>query len=222
MRRRYILILSAVLGVFLLIGAYFSLPSILGSVVVPWPEQYQQPLIEAAKKYNVDSCLGAATIQIESRWNPSARSGAGAGGLGQIVTGTFNAIGRKNEIDLSKGRYDAVTSINVMMAYHRYNIDQYGANIRNIAVAYNAGGGRVKLPNSALPFETRSYISKLSRHYQLYATVYPDLCTGPRIAGGSEVVSGSATKGEAFAEFSVPNSSSVISVEDFWKTFLSP
>src|SRR3989344_4420856 len=220
MRRRLTVILSAVLGIVLLIGAYFALPTILGSVIVPWPEAYQQPLVDAGRKYNIDSCLGAATVQIESRWSPSARSGAGAGGLGQIVTGTFNSIGRKYDIDTSKGRYDAVTSINVMMAYHRYNIDQYGANLRNIAVAYNAGGGRVKLPNTALPFETRSYITKLQRNYQLYATVYPHLCTGPAIAGGP-TVTGLASS-EKFADFSVPATPAPISVEDFWKSFLAP
>lgn len=213
-------IIASVVLVFLAIGVYFSMPSIFGSVVVPLPEEYKGYLIAASQKYKVDTCLGAATIQIESRWNPKAISGAPAYGLGQIINGTFYSIAKKYGIDASRGPYDPETNIMVMMAYHRYNIDLYGQSLRNLAVAYNAGGGWVASSDSGLPGETKFYIDKLNRYYNLYSSVYPDFCTGPAIPGGPAV----STKdlGPAFRDFSAPPTPkpSYVDLNNFWKSLL--
>lgn len=203
-----------------MVAAYFIVPNIFGSIVVPLPEEYKPYLLAAAKKYNVDSCLGAATINIESNWNIKARSGAGAKGLGQIIDGTFGSIGRQNGIDTSKGPYDPETNINVMMAYHAYNIKLYGQSLRNVGVAYNGGGGRVATPDSRLPLETRFYITKLSRNYFLYSSVYPDFCTGPTIPGGPAV--GSGSDDPVYRDFALPETPKpgYVDLNNFWKSFI--
>jgi hypothetical protein len=221
MRRRYSIIISALIGVFLLAGAYFLVPTIFGSIIVPLPDQYKPMLEAAAKQFNVDTCLGAATIEVESGWNPDARSGSGAIGLGQIIYGTFVAIGNKNNVDISKGPYDPQTNINVMMAYEAYNTKLYGANLRNLAVAYNGGGGLVSEANWELPLETQFYITKISRYYQLYSTVYPDFCTGPGVSGGPTVGAGAnpVSTAPAFPVFN-PSPEPTTNLSNFWKNWL--
>lgn len=230
MRRRYAIIISAVIGVLLLVGAYFTLPQIFGSVVAPLSDEYRGYFLASASEYNVDSCLLAAIAKVESNMNARATSGAGAQGLMQIVGPTFNSIARMYGIDASKGRYDAQTSIRVGSAYIRYNIDHYGLNLRNIAVAYNAGGGRVKLKDSALPSETKYYIVKVKNAYELYASAHADFCTGPSVVGGPTVKGNgsgkfptggnSATPAPSFQDFATPTPKPNIKIEDFWKSFL--
>lgn len=225
MRRRLSLILALLLLLGVGIGIYLAVPSIFGSVVAPLPEEYQGIVRDKAGKYKVDSCLVAAIINGESRWAPKAASHAGAQGMMQVIPSTATSVAKRFNIPYDRSRLtDPATNIEIGTALTRYNIDAYGS-LRNILVAYNAGGGRVRLPDSQLPRETQGYIGKISRYYELYATLYPTFCTGPSMIG--KPITNPATTAQPTPDapdFVAPPSTepaSDLNIENFWKSLLT-
>ena len=217
MKRSLSLLFAVIVIGGLLIGTYSGLPQIFGSVVVPLPDEYVPAIKESSKQFKVDSCLIAAVINGESRWNPNAQSGAGAVGLMQLIGGTADAISRQAGLPYSRAdRKNPTASIAMGTALLRYNLTTYGS-LRNALVAYNAGGGRARLPDSALPRETQFYITKISRYYQLYASLYPGFCTGPSLIGRP------ITASQNSPDFVAPpeNISTDLKIENFWKSFIS-
>jgi soluble lytic murein transglycosylase len=221
MRKRFSIFIAIVLLLGVGIGVYFALPNIFASVVAPLPDEYKGLIQDNARKYNVDSCLIAALINGESRWAPKARSNAGAQGLMQIIPSTANSISRVFNISYSPSKInEAATNIEIGTALTRYNLDHYGS-LRNILVAYNAGGGRVRLANNQLPRETQFYITKISRYYELYANLYPDFCTGPSLIG-RPINATSTSNTPDLPDFTAPPEapSSDLKIENFWKSLL--
>jgi hypothetical protein len=218
MRKRYSLLFNFLVLILLGIGLYFGLPVIFGSTVAPLPDEYQGVIREKAQKYSIDSCLIAAVIRGESNWNPKAGSRAGAQGLMQIVPGTAAAIAARNAIPYTRNQLlDPTVNIELGTAILRYNVDSYGS-LRNVLVAYNAGGGRVSLPDNRLPHETQFYIGKISRYYNLYGSLYPEFCTGPAITGGPAP----KFNAEDFPEFPQTGSQQDnLDINNFWKFLLT-
>jgi soluble lytic murein transglycosylase len=167
----------------------------------------------------------AAFISVESNWNAQAGSHAGAKGLMQLVPGTASSIARKYGIQYNGASdlFNPATNVALGSALLDYNFKAYGS-VRNVAVAYNAGGGRVHLSDSALPKETRSYIVKIPRAYELYQSVYPQFCTNGRPHGSSSAgptPSGSSSSSENFEDFTLPgNANPTINLNEFWKNWL--
>ncbi len=220
MRRRISLLSGLALVFLVLVAVYFTLPGIFGSVVAPLPDEYQASITNYAEQYKVDSCLIAAIIRGESNWNPNASSRAGAQGLMQIIPGTASAVARRFDIDYDRGKIrDPDINIHLGVALLQYNMENYGT-LRNILVAYNAGGARVKLPNNLLPRETQYYIVKIDRYYRLYSSLYPNFCTGPSVADGP-AVGGAGVSGVTFPDFTPPeNVNGAVDITNFWKSFL--
>lgn len=219
MKRSLSLLFAIIIIIALGISIYSGFPHIFGSVVVPLPDEYIPAIKESSKQFNVDSCLIVAVINGESRWNPNAQSGAGAVGLMQLIGGTADAISRQAGLPYGRGdRKNPTASIAMGTALLRYNLNTYGS-LRNALVAYNAGGARAKLPDSQLPRETQFYITKITKYYQLYASLYPDFCTGPSLIGRSINPQSSAQS----PEFNAPpeDISTDLKIENFWKSFLS-
>lgn len=178
MRKRYSILIFILVVTAIAITAYFSLPLIFGSTIAPLPDQYRSAICSSAAEYKVNPHLVAGVINAESTWNPRVISGAGARGLMQLTPGTAYSIASR--IGLTGYRLSDLTNnpdINIKLgtALLAYNFQTYG-NLRNVLVAYNAGGGRVYLPDAYLPLETRFYISKVSSYYNLYTSLYPDMC----------------------------------------------
>jgi hypothetical protein len=219
MRRQFLALVTILIVGVALGGIYFSVPMIFGSVVVPLPDEYV-PIIKAnARQFKVDSCLIAAVINGESRWNPNAQSGAGAAGLMQLIGGTADAISAHAGLPYGRNsRKNPEASIAMGTALLQYNIQSYGS-LRNALVAYNGGGSRARLPDSALPRETQFYVVKITRYYQLYASTYPDLCTGPSLIG-QKITNTAANPGP---DFVAPPTDTApdIQIDTFWKSFLS-
>lgn len=108
-----------------------------------------------AKKNNVRPELVAAVVQAESKFKPTARSGAGAVGLMQLVPRTGRWMGAR---DLT----NPVQNIAAGTKYLAYLSDRFDGNETKIIAAYNAGEGNVKRFGGVPPFkETRKYISKV-------------------------------------------------------------
>ena len=112
-----------------------------------------------AKKNNLPPELVAAVVQQESKFKPTARSGAGAVGLMQLVPKTGRWMGAR---DLT----NPTQNITAGAKYLKYLTDQFKGDQQKVIAAYNAGEGAVRRFGGVPPYrETRNYVQKV-RNYQ--------------------------------------------------------
>ncbi len=108
-----------------------------------------------AKKNDLKPELVAAVVQAESRFKPTARSGAGAVGLMQLVPRTGRWMGAR---DLT----NPAQNISAGAKYLKYLNERFDGNETKVIAAYNAGEGNVKRFGGVPPFrETRNYVRKV-------------------------------------------------------------
>ncbi|HSP35731.1 MAG TPA: lytic transglycosylase domain-containing protein [Thermoanaerobaculia bacterium] len=116
-------------------------------------------IYQEAKKNNIRPELVAAVIQQESKFHPTARSGAGAQGLMQLVPKTGRWMGANNLMN-------PVQNIAAGTKYLRYLSDRFNGNETNIIAAYNAGEGAVRRFGGIPPYhETQKYVANV-RNFQ--------------------------------------------------------
>jgi soluble lytic murein transglycosylase-like protein len=122
----------------------------------------------AAMANNVDAALIRAVISVESGYNPSAVSRAGAVGLMQLMPETAR---RYNVTD----RHDPEQNIHGGAQYLRDLLRMFNNNLHLTLAAYNAGEQAVmKYGNRIPPYrETLAYVPRVMKFYQRYSTGYP-------------------------------------------------
>jgi soluble lytic murein transglycosylase-like protein len=124
---------------------------------------YASDIQAASQKYGVPAALIEAVIQQESGFDPNAHSGAGAGGLMQLMPSTASGLGVTNV-------YDAAQSIDGGTHYLRDQLDRFGGDVRLALAAYNAGPGAVSTYGGVPPYpETQSYVSDVLANYARYS-----------------------------------------------------
>ena len=147
---------------------------------------YPVPTWEPAEGFQADRALVYAIIRQESRFNPNARSRAGARGLMQMMPGTAIHVGGRG-FRGSSGRarlYDPPTNLQLGQTYINRMLDHRHVNgdLARMLIAYNAGPGRlaswlrrVEYDDDALLFiesipniETRGYLERVMANLWIY------------------------------------------------------
>jgi soluble lytic murein transglycosylase len=142
-----------------------------------------------AKNRNLDSYTVAGLIRQESVFNPRAKSHADAYGLMQLLIPTARATARKfgsaTTNIYGETLFQPAINIELGTAYMREQFDKFG-RLEFVAVAYNAGPGRVPQWQATLPFEmdefveaipfreTRGYVQGVIRNSAQYRRLYDD------------------------------------------------
>jgi len=116
-----------------------------------------EPLVqEHARRQSLRPELVRAVIQVESGFNPRARSPRGAMGLMQLMPTTARELGVRDA-------YDPADNIRAGCAYLRRLIDRYDGNEELALAAYNAGAQAVDRHGGKVPpyRDTRDYVKKV-------------------------------------------------------------
>jgi hypothetical protein len=118
------------------------------------PARFAAPVARAAQRWSVAGTLLAAQLYRESRFNPFARSPAGAQGIAQFMPGTARAYGLDDP-------FDAGRAIDAQAHLMRDLLRQFGSVPLALA-AYNAGPAPVQRCGCvpAIP-ETQAYVADI-------------------------------------------------------------
>jgi soluble lytic murein transglycosylase-like protein len=130
--------------------------------------RYSSQIQAAAMATNVEAALIRAVISVESGYNPSAVSRAGAVGLMQLMPETAT---RYNVTD----RHDPEQNIHGGAQYLHDLLRMFNYDLHLTIAAYNAGEQAVmKYGNRIPPYrETLAYVPKVMKFYKRYSTGYP-------------------------------------------------
>jgi hypothetical protein len=119
---------------------------------------YNDIIIEAASKFDIDAALVSAVIKAESDYNPRIVSNKGARGLMQLMPATAKRFGVTNS-------FDPRENIHGGTRYLRWLLNKFDGNADLAVAAYNAGEGNVWKYDGVPPFrETVNYINRIARH----------------------------------------------------------
>jgi soluble lytic murein transglycosylase len=142
-----------------------------------YPLEYEHIIRGHAANHDLDPALVAAVVYVESRFDPNAKSDAGAIGLMQLLPETAKGIAlrtggarfvvadlRDPEINVRYGSW-----------YLSHLRRKYG-DMSTALAAYHAGPGNVdhwREQGLRIPFpETREYVQEVERFRRMYADAY--------------------------------------------------
>ncbi|HEV7377689.1 MAG TPA: transglycosylase SLT domain-containing protein [Pyrinomonadaceae bacterium] len=153
-----------------------------------YPLNYWDIIVQEARTKRLDPHQVAGLIRQESVFDPRATSPAKAYGLMQLLVPTGTSLARKYGIDRTitvESLFEPRLNIQLGTAYMRDQFDKFG-RIEYVAIAYNAGPGRVPQWRATLPLEidefaeaipfkeTRGYVQGVVRNTLQYERLYDD------------------------------------------------
>lgn len=110
-----------------------------------------------APDFNLDPELVLAVIEVESNFNPRARSPKNAQGLMQLIPETASRFGVRDV-------WDPVDNLRGGMAYLRWLLDHFDGNLEFALAGYNAGEQAVKRHGGIPPYaETKAYVKRITQ-----------------------------------------------------------
>ncbi len=146
---------------------------------IRYPLRYEAIIRGHAEHYDLDPALLAAVVYTESKFDPHARSGAGAIGLMQLLPETAQGIAIRTGGSgfVVSDLLDPELNVRYGAWYLRHLLDRYG-DLRTALAAYHAGQGNVdkwRARGSGVEFpETRAYVDKVTRLVGVYRRAYDD------------------------------------------------
>ena len=119
---------------------------------------YDGIITENARANDIRPELVRAVVQMESAYNPYARSPKGAQGLMQLMPATAIQLGVKNS-------YNPEENVRAGVLYLRQLLDRYDDDEELALAAYNAGPGAVdKYGRTVPPYaETKNYVAQIGQ-----------------------------------------------------------
>ncbi|MDO8793483.1 MAG: lytic transglycosylase domain-containing protein [Vicinamibacterales bacterium] len=117
---------------------------------------YDGLIAEHARLNDVRPDLVRAVVQVESAYNPYARSPKGAAGLMQLMPATAHKFGVKNS-------FNPEENVRAGVAYLRQLLNRYENNEELALAAYNAGPDAVDRYGENVPpyAETQNYVARI-------------------------------------------------------------
>jgi hypothetical protein len=161
-----------------------------GLGLVPSSSSVSSLLDQAAARYGISAALLRAVAQVESGFNPSAVSGAGAQGVMQLMPPTAAQYGVVDSFDASQNIDAGAHLLSDLLA-------KYNGNTTLALAAYNAGPGAVAKYGGVPPYaETQAYVGKV-----LAAVGGGQAPAAGDSSGGIDLVSPGDSTGADFSTF---------------------
>ena len=111
-----------------------------------------------AREEGIDENQFLALVYQESRFNPCAKSGAGAIGLAQLMPGTAS--------DLGVNPYNIEQNLRGGARYYKQQLRRFNGNVSLALAAYNSGPGNVQKYGGIPPFrETQGYVANITQKW---------------------------------------------------------
>lgn len=124
--------------------------------------RYDGLIGEAARLYQLPEPFIRAVMRVESDFNPTVVSRAGAMGLMQLMPKTARSMGVADP-------FDARQNILGGARYLRILANRFKGDLVLTVAAYNAGQGAVEKYNGIPPYkETQRYVRRVLKHYYAY------------------------------------------------------
>lgn len=173
-----------VLLVLLVVAVIKAAPFVVRQI---YPLRYQEIITQQADSLDVDPSLIAAIINVESHWRADAISPKGARGLMQLMPATADWAAEKtgNAGITSSQLLQPELNIKLGTWYIADLLRQFDDSLVVALAAYNGGRGNVRnwldagIWNGSIqdidriPFgETKRYVQKVIRHYEVYRSLY--------------------------------------------------
>lgn len=114
---------------------------------------------KVSRRHRVDPKLVQAIIEVESGWNPRARSHKGALGLMQLLPETGARFGARHF-------FNPQENVTAGVRYLRFLLDRFDNNSELALAAYNAGENAVDAAQGVPAYpETREYVKRVASVY---------------------------------------------------------
>ena len=111
-----------------------------------------------AREEGIDENQFLALVYQESRFNPCAKSSAGAIGLAQLMPGTAS--------DLGVNPYSIEQNLRGGARYFKQQLRRFDGNVSLALAAYNSGSGNVESYGGIPPFrETQAYVRNITQKW---------------------------------------------------------
>ncbi|SHJ81752.1 lytic transglycosylase domain-containing protein [Paramaledivibacter caminithermalis] len=152
-----------------------------------YPLHYENLIKKYSQEYDLDPLFVASIIRAESKFDANAVSPKGAKGLMQIasITGKWAS----EELNILQYNEHMLFNPNINIKIGCWYLNklnkEFNNNTENVLASYNAGSGNVTkwLKNNKysidgtklneIPFaETREYIKRVNRNYNIYKYLY--------------------------------------------------